>query len=60
MKDEQISSPIKIWLAHAKERMDRNREKERERSQRDQDRNNNELGNPNEEPEELEELEERH
>lgn len=36
VKDEQIYSPIKIWLAHAKERMDRKKEKEREKM-RDQD-----------------------
>ncbi|GAB1866390.1 DUF4806 domain-containing protein [Camponotus japonicus] len=26
--DEQISSPIKIWLAHAKERMEREKERQ--------------------------------
>ncbi|GAB1867924.1 DUF4806 domain-containing protein [Camponotus japonicus] len=40
VKDEHISNPIKIWLAHAKERMDREIEKKRERNQRDQVRNN--------------------
>ncbi|KYM94004.1 hypothetical protein ALC62_15386 [Cyphomyrmex costatus] len=29
-KDDQISGPIKIWLAHAKERMDRLKEKNKE------------------------------
>ena len=27
---DQISAPIKIWLAHAKERMMRNKEQEKE------------------------------
>ncbi|KMQ84781.1 hypothetical protein RF55_17133 [Lasius niger] len=54
VKDEQISSPIKIWLAHAKERMDRKREKEREINQRDHVRNNEleEPEEPQDEPEE--------
>lgn len=40
VKDEQISNPIKIWLAHAKERMDREREKKRQNE--DEVRNNEE------------------
>lgn len=44
VKDEQISNPIKIWLAHAKERIDRKREK----NQRD-------VRNNEEDPEEPEE-----
>lgn len=35
---EQISAPIKIWLAHVKERIDRNREKERERDRKDRNK----------------------
>jgi len=31
VKDEHISTPIKIWLAHAKERISRIKGKERER-----------------------------
>jgi len=31
VKDEHISTPIKIWLAHAKERINRIQEKKRER-----------------------------
>jgi len=58
VKDEQISNPIKTWLTHAKERMDRDREKKRERNQRDQVRNEPEK--PNNEPREPNESEERH
>jgi len=29
IKDEEISGPIKIWLAHAKERLDREKGKNR-------------------------------
>lgn len=43
--DEHISGPIKIWLAHAKERIDREKEKRRK------DENNE-----NEEPKEGEKL----
>jgi len=31
VKDEHISTPIKIWLAHAKERINRSKGKEKER-----------------------------
>lgn len=38
VKDQQISCTIKIWLAHAKERITRETEKKR-RDRRDQVRN---------------------
>ncbi|XP_011700857.1 PREDICTED: uncharacterized protein LOC105457719 [Wasmannia auropunctata] len=53
VRDEQISNPIKIWLAHAKERMEREKKRERNKENNIPEQNNGQHNKP-------EKLEERH